>query len=440
MVTNRYRSGFISIGMTIILVLIVMLSSCASAPVTPSVSSPDHVYNGRGEGETLGRAMNAAKIDAIRQGVIEVIGEPAEVVHQEMLQMQLYNTRNPNAYVVNDQMEILHRDNVGSIQDPLYVMEIAIPVRMDVVQRTLDSLGITEEVDPETPVQPGAEGSQEPVEPDVPAVPDSELYEGATEEQARFLQRYIQNMTYMVYYPEESTTDPALLQQAVAQANNYLATEGYTLIDAAQIEGLRQDREMIFEAEARQDVSLVQWIAQRLDADVYLEVDASVNGETVDGNHYGVANIIIRIFETSTGQLLGSVPYRSQRTFSRTGQQDAIGNAVQSAVYSAMPTAVRQSQSLLAQAYSRGIRYEMVLLNTSDPRVISRIRSRLRDEVNDLNTISQTAEETRYSVYYFGRLDELEDLMYDLSDRIPGMENLYLIMTRGKTITFDLGL
>ncbi|WP_041398374.1 DUF6175 family protein [Spirochaeta africana] len=426
--------------MTVLILLILLVSSCATeAPRTAAPVDRDTIVVGRGEGDTLGQAMNSAKVDAIRQGVIAIIGEPAEVVHREELQMQLYNTRNPNAYVVNERMEILHRDNLGSIREPRYVMEIEIPVRLDVIRRTLDSLGITEVDDPEVAVTPGT-----PAAPAAPRLPEQiaeeDLYDGATSEQARFLQRYIQNMTYMVFYPEESDTDPVFLRQAVAQANSFLASEGYTLIDASQIERLRQDQEMIFEAEAQRDVSLVQWIAQRLNADVYLEVDVDVEGETQGDSHFGTANIIIRIYETSTAQLLGSVPFRSQRTFSRTGQRDAIGNAVQSAVFGAMPTAVQQAQNLLAQAYSRGIRYEMVLINTGDPRVISRMRTRLRDEVSDLVTISQTADETRYAVYFFGRIDELEDLMYDLSDRVAGMENLFLVMTRGKTITFDLGL
>ncbi|GAB6089305.1 DUF6175 family protein [Spirochaeta dissipatitropha] len=412
---------------------LILLLSCASRPAGDAAAAPDNIFYGRGEAESFAQGINAAKMDAVRQAVIALVGEAAERENAEALQRELYSTRNPNSFVQNDRMEILQRENVGTINNPHFIVEIEIPVQMNVVQRTLDSMGITRST---------ASGDQDSTRtaPSVPTLTQEEAYDGADAEQARFLQRYIENMTYMVFYPENSNTQEMFLRQAVVQANSYLAEQGYTLIDASQVDRLRRDREMVFEAEAQREVSLIQWIAQQLNADVYLEVEADVSGSTQDDSHYGSANITIRIYETSTAQLLGSVPFSSQRTFSRSSQQDAISNAVQSAVYGAMPTAVRQSQALLAQSYARGVRYEMVLLNTRDARVMSQVRSRLRDEVSMIDTISQTADETRYAVYMYGSLDELEDLMYDLSFRVPGMENLYLVMRRGKSITFDMGM
>jgi hypothetical protein len=60
--------------------------------------------------------------------------------------------------------------------------------------------------------------------------------------------------------------------------------------------------------------------------------------------------------------------------------------------------------------------------------------------VRDLITVSQTAEETRYEVFFLGRIDELEDLMYDVSALVPGLENMYQVVTRGKSITFNSGM
>jgi hypothetical protein len=71
---------------------------------------------------------------------------------------------------------------------------------------------------------------------------------------------------------------------------------------------------------------------------------------------------------------------------------------------------------------------------------MSSFRSRLRSQVRDLETLSQSEGETRYAVYLFGRNDEVEDLVYRVADQTPGMEFLSLVLTRGKSLTFDTGL
>ncbi len=430
-----------------------LLFSCATGggQVQQQGRNDEVVFSGNGEGASLGAAMNSAKIDAIRRGVESIIGSAAAAANADELERQIYGTRNPNVYIRNDQMEILRKDNMGSVREPRIVMDIEVPVRLDVLRQTLDSLGIggapsrsaagTNSGSGRQDTQgSGNQEDQQQVQRQDYTFTDDDLYEGATEDQARFLYRYLQNMTYMVYFAEDAQADSMFLNQGVTQANGYLAEAGYTLIDSAQIQRLQEDREMVAEAETMRSMSLVQWIAQSLNADVYLEIDMEVEGSSDGGRHYGVANITIKIFDASTAQLLGSVPYRSDRSFSRTSQRDAMSNAVQSAVYAAMPVAVEQSQNLLSRAFNRGIRYEMTLLNTSDSRLMSDIRRRLRREVSEVETISQTADETRYAVYFFGRLTDLEDIMYDLSDRVAGMENLWLVMSRGKSITFDLGL
>jgi hypothetical protein len=84
---------------------------------------------------------------------------------------------------------------------------------------------------------------------------------------------------------------------------------------------------------------MIQWITQKLNADVYIEIDAVTEGETQGSNHYGAAKVNLKMFESSTGNLLGAVPYSSPRTFSKVSQFDAKSNALQSTLYKAMPLA-----------------------------------------------------------------------------------------------------
>ncbi|TVQ98848.1 MAG: hypothetical protein EA403_13825 [Spirochaetaceae bacterium] len=197
--------------------------------------------------------------------------------------------------------------------------------------------------------------------------------------------------------------------------------------------------QLVYEEETGREVSILQWVAQRLGADVYIELDAVTSGETQAGTHFGSANVTMRMFETSTGQLLGTVNRRSQRTASRSSQEDAVLNALQSTVFQAMPLVVEQSRIQMALSVSRGVRYQVVVQNSSDSRTMSEFRRRLRSRTSDIVTVSQTADQTQYDVFFFGRADELEDLIYDVSATVPGMENLYHVLTRGKSMTFNTG-
>src|SRR5690606_21871269 len=162
-----------------------------------------------------------------------------------------------------------------------------------------------------------------------------------------FLDRYLATMTYMVYFDDESVEDPFLMDAALTQANGYLVGQGYTVIYPDQIRELRQDAQLVAEASTGQEQSILQYIAQRLNADVYLEIDASTSSESNGQNHYGQAIVTLNAFETSTGQLLASASYTSPRTLSRVDQFDAVSNAIQSSVFQSMPRVVDQSRTVL---------------------------------------------------------------------------------------------
>ncbi len=462
--------------LSIFLLLVSILTGCSSGSSSSDqrVASPgaQEVFTGSGRGESLGVAIYNAKIDAIRSAVVDIVGPAAEEQNRQELEETLYTTRNPNAYVYNETMETLRRENVGTIDRMDMIYDIQIRVNRPAIEQALRSSGVlgggtglastaedrerraqdlVAEADAEEAAEPpGTVGSQAPAPSgaDVagPGTPGGALatqegdWEGATEQERRFIRRYVDTMTYMVYFNEESTADAFLMRSAVAQANSYLAGAGIVAIDASQIESVRRDQQLVYEEEVGREVSIIQWVAQRLNADVYIEIDAVTAGETQGGTHYGSANVTMRMFETSTGQLLGSVNRASPRTVSRASQQDAVLNALQSTVYQAMPTVIDQARNQMASYFSRGIRYELVLQSTPDARLMSEFRRQMRRNVSDLITVSQSAEETVYEVYFFGRVDELEDQIYIVSDRVPGLEGLYLVLTRGKSLTFNTGL
>lgn len=451
--------GVRNLGAVVLLfALVSFFVACASSPAprdgSRSAAAADdrsEYYAGSGRGAGLAEAMNAAKMDAVRNAVVDMIGVEAERTNSRVLQDVLYSTRNPNLYVYNETMERTRRENLGSIDNMDMIFEIVIRVNTDAVEQVLNQHGVTSSAaatgDGRAQALVEDEQSQYGQSPATAGAdaagalaPQSSDYDSASDEEQRFIRRYVDTMTYMVYFPEDSEEDAFTMRSAVAQANRYLTSNGYFAVDAAQVESLRQDQQFVYEAETGREMSMIQWIAQRLNADMYIEVDALTSSESQAGNHYATANVTLRMFETSTGQLLGTVNRRSPRTLSRSSADDATLNAVQATVFQAMPDVVDQSRIQMAGYLSRGVRYDLILTNTSDPRLISEFRRRLSARVSDMVTVSQTADQTQWAVYYFGRSDDLQDLIYDVSDIVAGLDGLYLVISRGKSLTFDTGL
>ena len=418
----------------IVTVVLLVLAGCASAP--PADPGSDDYYLGAGRGESLGEAMNAAKVDAVRKAVIDLIGAEAEAAQAGELEDMLYSTRNPNAYVYNETMETLHRD--GSLIDGDLRYEIRIRVNVPAVRRTLEANGIRADVDPGAGVTSGEERETATIA----AIPAPDPVEVSPAER-RFISRYVDTMTYMVYFADRAVDEipdgEFVLRSAVNQANGYLVSRGHLVVDAAQVEQLRRDQELVYEEQTGRELSLLQWVARRLNADVYIEIDARTSSRTSGSGHYATADVTLSMYETSTGQILGSVNRRSQESFSRTSQADAAVNALQSTVHQAMPQAVDMSERQMERMLTRGIRYELVLQRPPDARSLSRFRTAMQEEVRTIATVSQSPQEVLYEVFFVGSSDDLIDLIFVVSDRVAGFDSLDLVISRGRSLTFDAG-
>ena len=434
------RTAPVTVGL--ILAATLLAVGCASSPATGGRSD---VYLGAGRGETLGEAVNAAKMDAVRKAVIDLIGADAEAAQAARLNEVLYSSRTPNAFVYNETMETLRRD--GSLADGDLRYEIRIRVNVPAVERTLEANAITaspsgpatapETSDPpSSPAASGASGSSAGLPLSVANVTDAER---------RFIERYVDTMTYMVAYPEDEplprwNDGEFIMESAVNQANSFLVSEGHIVVDSAQVERLKEDQRLVYEEQAGQELPLLAWIARRLNADVYLELNVRLDGRTSGNAHYATADVTINMYETSTGQIVGSVNRRSEESFSRTSQADAAVNAVQATVFQAMPFATEMAEEQMERSLARGIRYELTLQQPPDARSLSRFRNAIRDDVRSIATVSQSPAEVLLEVFFIGSTDDLVDLVFGVADRVAGFENMSLVISRGRSLTFDVGL
>jgi hypothetical protein len=437
------------LGLIALPLLIIFLISCAGGPSktipTPQAGGPEpmpeeKVYEGAGQDASMLTAMNLAKMDAVRKAVIDMIGVANEQANREKLQEVLYNTRNPNAFVNNETFETLRKDKIGDD----YIFEARVAVKMRAVESTLKANGLYgETVTTQDKTGAAAAASAETSAEGAGTLDEITAQTDAVEltaEEKRIIARYVNNMTYMVYFNEEATEDPFYMKAAVGIANEYLTSNAIEAIDYDQVEKLKKDQQMAYEEETGESISIIQWIAQKLNADVYIEIDGRTSGETSGDKYYGQANITLKGFEASTGRLLGSQPWNSPRTFSTASEQAAKINALQTSVYKAMPIVIDQAKAYMAKALTNGIKYELIVQNTFDSRMMGDFYRKMRRKAKDIKTVSQTAEETRYEVYLIGSVEDLVDMVYDVSDTVSGLEGIYQVVLRGKSVTFNTGM
>lgn len=261
-----------------------------------------------------------------------------------------------------------------------------------------------------------------------------------TPEEQAYLQTYLSRLNYMVYYNEDAKVDSKLAKIAVSQANRYLIEKlGLSVMDFDQIEKNKKDQQTAYENETGGSIDLIQYIAQKFNADVYVEIDFALTSETRDGKYYASAQGSMKIFDTSTATLLGSVVLASQTAFSPNSADAAATNAIASSVWVAMPKMIDQSKELLKNSLSRGIRYEVLLQKTPDSKQVSQLRRALAKKVREVEQVSYSADVTKLYLYTFQKGDKIEDAMYD-AGAAAGLNDLRLVYSRGKSYTFDSGL
>jgi hypothetical protein len=443
-----------------IMMLVCMLFfilSCVSAPPPQEKDDKDNKteessqeypdekeYPGGGKSTSLAEAMLLAKVSAVRKAVQDMIGREKEEANKAKLDDILYSSRYVNGFV--EMIERTRKDKVGDD----YVYEGRYMVKLKAVAGTLEAHGIMGDggevhvadhtADDDMIIEEDDEEDREPIT-------DDEVYEKITRDEEKYIKRYIDKMTFLVYFSEENVTeDPQFIKGAVTIANDYLISNGRTAIDLVQAEKLKEDNQLVYEEETGGMISIVQWIAQKLNADVYIEISGETQGKTEPGGkYYGVANVQTKAFQASTGELVGSVAYNQlemKASFSKISQKDAQLKAIQGVVYSKiMPQIFRQiNDNMVDKITKLGIRYEVVIQYPPNDRVMNKLWKKMERDIKSRDLVYQTEDEIKYAVYYIGDIEDLKNAFYDATETVAGLEEMYAVLVRGKTITFNTGL
>lgn len=254
-----------------------------------------------------------------------------------------------------------------------------------------------------------------------------------------FLQNYLNRLNYMVFYSADSKVDPKYAKIAVSQADRWLIEKlGLSVIDFDQIQRNKQDQQSAWQAETGGSIDIVQYLAQKFNADVYVEIDFAITPGGQAGGWTASAQGSMKIYETSTATLLGSLAFAGQPAYSPSSVDAASANAIAAAVWTMMPKVTEQSKALLANSLQRGIRYELIIQKTPDSRVLSSFRRALARSVREVEQVSYSPGETRLNVYAFSAGDKIEDAVYSAAQQ-AGWRDLNLVYMRGRSYTFDSG-
>jgi 6-pyruvoyl-tetrahydropterin synthase len=263
-----------------------------------------------------------------------------------------------------------------------------------------------------------------------------------SEEEKNIILKYIDTLSFMVYYNENSLADKTMLKAAVSQANTVLTRAGITVFDINRVEKLKSDQRTVYESSQSDAVSLIQWVAQKLNADIYVQVDV-ITGEKKDESTSSetdpltIGVLTTDLFDASTGQLLGS---SSINIIAKdTNQAKDPTNLVLNMVNQAMVQAVCQAKEQMKKSLVRGMRYELIIQNTQDSRLMSSFLTAMKPKTKQIKVLSSSPAEYRYEVYYIGLLSDLEALIYSVSEKLPGLENISLVMASGKSLVMDTG-
>ncbi len=174
-------------------------------------------------------------------------------------------------------------------------------------------------------------------------------------------------------------------------------------------------------------------IGSMMKADVCLDIEVEINREGSAGEVEYKAEVTVSAVDTLTGDVRSDIRHVGERF---DGEEDAVRNAVATAVRKTILTI----RSRAFRELAGGIRYEVVIRNTSDSGLIDFFTSELEKKVISIVSRSYSKAETRYTLQMIGQASDVEDVVYDIAAKIPGLENMSLVFQQGNSLTFASGI
>jgi len=395
-----------------IILTAVMVSGCAGGKGARKEKAPAGaekiVENGVGKARKFDDALNLAFQDALKKVVKGIVGPEQEAEHSNLIKTYIYNIS--ESFILSYEVT----EKVKADKDTIVY-----------VRATFNKSKVVEGIKTlEIPIP------EKKKEVDYAASPYADIINEA-----------LDNLTYLVYFePEKRNIQDEYARLCVNRVNNYLANRGYEYVDLERINEIKDEYFKLYQ-ESQGMVSVVQLIAQALNADVYIVVDGIVEEAGKEGEvNFASASIDLKAFESATGRGLGTETGYSGRLGLASGMDAAKRKCVEVAVEKAVEPVIKLARDYMLKAFEQGIRYEVVVQGIPSYNMIRVFADAVRETKNfrSLKEISAAPGQARYYVYYMGRKTEMIDEILSNISGEPGFENFSVMVSRGNAVVFGI--
>jgi hypothetical protein len=398
------------ISAVLLIASVALLLSCSGGAVKTGgdISAPRVVQNGVGKARDFDDALGSAFRDALRKAVVTLVGEQVEAANRDKLDTYVYGIS--ESFIQNYEIT----DKVKSGKDTIVYVRVAFDRnKLEESLRTLE----------------------------IPILVIEEKKDYAASPNAPLLTEAIDNLTYLVYFePEKKNIADEYARLCVNRVNNYLANQRYEYVELTRILEIKDEYLKLYE-ETTGAVSVVQLIAQALNADIYIVVDGIVEDAGREGDiHFASASIDLKAFESATARGLGTETGYSGKLGLASGMDAAKRKCVEVAVENAVEPVIALSREYMLKAYEDGIRYEVVVQGLVSYDRLQMFADAVRDTRNfrRINEVSAAEGMAKYYVYYMGRKNELIDEVINNLAGEEGFENFSVLVSRGNTVVFGV--
>lgn len=388
-------------------------------------SSAFPLYYGYGEGSSDKLAVHAAEQDAVARLILDALGDEA-LLMQNGVYSAVEAIQNIDSFILPGSLEIIERDYDTGMYKRLIQVRVDAALSAEyfsdrgITGGLLDGKTILRLADAEMPVY-------NPSDPIDQMLQTSEFnWEGGWEP------------TFLVYYDEEQDTKAFPARTAVLTAADYLSSLGFSYVDLSQVEMIKQDQEYTF-VEEQGYSSMIRWVASKLNADYYIDTAVKVSSYAEKGDFYAAASISVNCFSASTGAGRGTAFYHTLDSVKGKTSQAAEDKAVASAMVHAMTDLMKKSSKYFIEDAEIGSEYELILMKTPFDKAMRALLKGLQVSVSEIRRTSYSVEETHFSIRFNGRMEELEEYIYQAAESVAGLEDIYLVYQRGNSFTFDTG-
>ncbi|WP_319476393.1 hypothetical protein [Marispirochaeta aestuarii] len=453
----------------------VFILSCTSleqsAPPIPeeehtaiSREIPAPLVFGRGLGSTGEEAVDAALRDGARKVAEALLGPGASLNNQDLLDQifssSIYNVR--EAYY-GDSIEILGTEKSAESEETVAVVRGR--VNVTVLISGMREAGIPENLLPENPESAGLADEAVPGYADAYLTGRAELQKTETdplvqgvhetaaldiedlgrlklnEIEKERLARFLNSLSFMILSSPSGEEDSLYRREAAFELSRVLSRYGYTCHYPDQVDGILAGQQETYREETGGDISLLQWTAKKLGADIYAQVNTQTDVRRDSGGFYASASVRIDLLDTQNWEKAASITSRElPPAFSTVSEQEAVSFALRSVMLELAPDVVSSAREAFSGTLIKGLPYQLILLSPPEQGELKRFLDLLEGEVRRIRRISSSSEEERFELRFLGSLEELESLLYDVAGSIDGMEDFSPAYQRGNTLAFYTGL